>query len=278
MSRPPAVASEVSTDEPVTLRAMLFSAHAREYAGLWSPVIRPMGRRLLHALPLAEAARILDIGTGTGALVPDIAAIAPNAALVGVDRAEGMLRVAQASCRIPLAVMDAQRLAVRTACVDVAVLAFVLFLVPDPRRGLMEAARILRPGGAVGIATWGGIPDFPASAVWDEELETHGAGPDPMALEDRREMMNTPQKLDALLGQAGFVSNRTWTERFEHRWTPEAFFDLRVGYGPYQRRLETLDPEARTACLSCIRARLARLGPEDFVYRPEVVFAIADRR
>src|SRR5579871_3481132 len=102
------------SDDPVSLQARLFSGHAREYARLWSPVILPMGRRLLHALPLAGAARILDVGAGTGALIPDMRALAPDAALAGVDRAEGMLRIAHENGRIPLAVMDAQRLAVQT--------------------------------------------------------------------------------------------------------------------------------------------------------------------
>src|SRR5262245_763573 len=127
MSHPPVTDAQVPPDEPTSLRAALYSANAREYARLWSPVIRPMGRCLLHALPFAGASRILDIGTGVGALVPDIRAMAPEAALVGVDRAEGMLRAASEQCRIPRAVMDAQRLAVRTAWADMAVLIFVLF-------------------------------------------------------------------------------------------------------------------------------------------------------
>lgn len=278
MSRPQETASEASPRDQAARRAALYSAHAREYARLWSPVIQPMGRRLLHQIPFAGAARILDIGTGVGAMVPDIRALAPDAALGGIDRAEGMLRLAPNTSHIPLAVMDAQRLAFRGASVDVAVLVFVLFLLPDPRRGLTEVARILRPGGAVGIATWGDIPGFAASTVWDEELETHKVGPDPMALEEQRAMMDTPQKLDALLSEAGFCSRRCWTERFEHRWTCEAFFTLRANYSPYQRRLETLAPDARATCLSSIHKRLACLEPEDLIYRPEVVFAIAHRR
>src|SRR5215470_11057402 len=119
VSEPLEAASGTSQDDPVARRAAHYSAHAREYARLWSPVIRPMGQCLFPALPLAEAARILDIGIGTGALVSDIHAFAPNAGLIGVDRAEGMLRVAQDACDDPLAVMDAQRLALRAACVDV---------------------------------------------------------------------------------------------------------------------------------------------------------------
>lgn len=265
-------------DDPVARRAALYSATAREYTRLWSPVIRPMGQHLVRALPLSEATRILDIGTGSGALVPDLRASAPNATLFGVDRAEGMLRVAQETCCLPLAVMDAQRLAVRTGSVDVAVLIFVLFMLPDPKGALREVLRILRPGGTVGIVTWGDSPEFPASVIWNEELDACGAANDPADTEHQRTLMNTPKKLDRLLKQVGFASTCCWQERFEHHWTPEAFFALRVGFGSHQRRLDMLETDARTTCLSRIRARLAHLQAEDFVYRPNVVFAIAHRK
>jgi hypothetical protein len=52
---------------------------------------------------------------------------------------------------------------------------------------------------------------------------------------------------------------------------------MRIGCGSYRRRLETLDPEAHAACLELVRVRWAELGPDDFVFRPEVVFAIGRR-
>src|SRR5690349_11303620 len=116
--------SDRPADDPVALRAALYSALAEEYARLWSPVICPMGERLLRALPLARASRILDVATGVGALVPALRAAAPRALIIGVDRAPGMLGVARAATPIPLAVMDAQRLALRPASFDAAVLAF----------------------------------------------------------------------------------------------------------------------------------------------------------
>jgi len=66
--------------------AMNYSASADGYAEFWSPVIRPLGRRLLEALPWDRANRILDVGTGTGALIHDILSFAPAARVVGIDR------------------------------------------------------------------------------------------------------------------------------------------------------------------------------------------------
>jgi len=52
-------------------------------------VLRPHAVRLLDALPLADARRVLDLGTGVGALLPDIACAAPRASLFGIDIALG---------------------------------------------------------------------------------------------------------------------------------------------------------------------------------------------
>ena len=131
------------------LTATNYSASADGYVEFWSPVILPPGRRMLEALPWDGARRILDIGTGTGALIPEIRRLAPIASVMGVDPSLGMLARARRA-RAPLAAMDAMALGVRPGTFDVAVLAFVLFHVPDPltvaRRWRRDAAR-RRPGG-----------------------------------------------------------------------------------------------------------------------------------
>jgi ubiquinone/menaquinone biosynthesis C-methylase UbiE len=234
-----------------------------------------MGERLVGALPLGKARAVLDVGAGVGALLPAIRAAAPRATIVGIDRSEGMLRVAQANSTIPLAVMDASRQALRPSSFDVAVLAFVLFHFADPIKGLVEVASALRPGGTVGTITWGEEPPFPAARLWDEELDGHGAASDPIYQRAQDELMDTPEKVTELFEQAGFASIRAWPERWEHRWSPEQFFALRTRYGSHRRRLESLEPDVHAVCLARVHEKWAHLSPEDFVYRPEVIFGVA---
>jgi len=127
-------------------------------------VLRPHAVRLLDALPLADARRVLDLGTGVGALLPDIARAAPRASLFGIDIAPGMLALAPKA--VPVAAMDAGSLAFRPGTFDAVLMVFVLFLLPEPIVALTEVRRALRAGGVLGIATWAGEPIFPALEIW----------------------------------------------------------------------------------------------------------------
>jgi ubiquinone/menaquinone biosynthesis C-methylase UbiE len=120
--------------------AARFSLGAEAYLRLWAPVLRPHAVRLLDELQLAKAQRILDVGTGVGALLPDIARAAPRASLFGIDIAAGMLALAPKS--VPVAAMDAARLGFRPASFEAVVMAFVLFLLPDPANALAEVRRV----------------------------------------------------------------------------------------------------------------------------------------
>jgi SAM-dependent methyltransferase len=253
--------------------AMNYSASADGYAEFWSPVIRAPGRRLLEALPWDRASRILDVGTGTGALIPDILNFAPSARVVGIDRSFGMLARATGA-RVPLVTMDAMALGVRAGTFDVAVLAFVLFHVPDPSAALAEVRRALRRRGTVGMTTWAEEPATPASQIWEEELSGCGAW-DPSPQPTQQELMNSPEKVRGLLSAAGFTPGRVWIERVEYQWNVPRFMGLRTSFGATRRKLETLDPRTRQAFLDRIGERMSHLSARDLLCRGTAICAMA---
>jgi SAM-dependent methyltransferase len=263
------------TQQTVEELSKAYGARADVYAELWQPVLHPKGRALLERLDLRAARTVLDLGTGTGTLLADIAELAPSAAVVAIDRSEGMIRkAARPALR---SVMDAQIIALADGCIDAGVMAFVIFTVPDPPAAMAEVARVLKRGGSFGVATWGDEPDVPADTIWAEELDAHGAGPDTVDRIDRRDITDTPQKLAALFDGSGFGEVNTWTDRLDLVWKPDDYFRFWAS-GPITRRLATLDADARRRCLARIRTRLDELDPDAFAERSQVVYATGVRR
>ena len=267
--------ADLTTRQQTAMLADRYSQRAEAYDGLWSPIIRPVGERLIARLPLSgKTSHVIDIGTGAGALLPAIQRAAPSAVIVGIDRSQGMLRLARERHAGPLAFMDVQRLALPANCFDVAIVAFVLFHLPFPEQCLGEVNRVLQPGGSVGTITWGSEKEPLASAIWDDELQAAGAQVIQLPAVDNRACCDSAQKMITLLEQAGFVSIKVWTESIEHRWRPEDHFDYQLRMNS-RLRLQSLDVQDRESCINRVRDRLSGADREQYVYRGEVFMATA---
>ncbi len=187
-----------------------------------------------------------------------------------------MLRLAREKHAGPLAQMDAQKLDLPTAQFDVAVVAFVLFHLPSPERCLRQVHRVLRTGGAVGTATWATESPPAANTVWDEELVAAGAHLVELLATDNKGCCDSTAKMASLLEQAGFTPSQIWTESLEHRWRPEDHFQYHTR-STFLVRLQSLDSDDREACLQRVRDRLSRQDDDQYVFRGEVVMAIAGK-
>jgi len=243
------------------------------YDQLWSPVILPAAVALVPLLEIGDGDVVLDVGTGTGALVPAVRSAAPMASILGVDASHEMLRVALSKRNVPVARGDAMMLPVRAAAVDAAVFAYVLFHLPDPLTALREAHRVLRPGGRVATVTWAWEHAETAQKLWDEALAESGAAP--LRLRRSDVGLDSLEAVEELVRSAGFTPARVWAEGLSKQWEPESFFALATGSGPSRQRLAGLDDGARTSLLERFQESLARLRPEDFRWEGEVICAVA---
>ena len=266
----------LSTEAQVSRLAELYSKRAAAYDALWSPVIRPIGEMLLDRLPLAAAQDVIDIGCGTGALLPSIRSRAPEATVLGVDRSDGMLAFAAKKHSGPLRVMDAGDLDLPPASFDVAVLAFVLFHLPAPERCLEQVIRILRPGGSVGVVTWADEEPPPANTIWDQELKAAGAIAVELPAVDNDAACDSPEKLRDLLEGAGFGVDEIWSDEVVHDWPPADHLEWHL-QSTSRVRLESLDPETRKSCLQKVVERLPAVGSGGYRFRGGVLLATATK-
>lgn len=102
--------------------------------------------------------KVLDIGTGTGAMLPVFGAVARLT--VALDNSEAMLARAEALCRregldsVSLCNADVAALPFADGAFDAVNCSMVLHHVASPRAALAEMARVTRPGGRVMVTAF----------------------------------------------------------------------------------------------------------------------------
>lgn len=132
---------------------------------------------------LARAERVLDVGSGTGAVTEELAA-RTQGSVTGLDLAPEMIAYARRKAsRVEYQLGDAHSLPFDDACFDISVCHFVLLWCADAAQAAREMVRVTRPGGAVLVCAepdYGGRIDYPALPLgpWQcEALRREGADP-----------------------------------------------------------------------------------------------------
>jgi ubiquinone/menaquinone biosynthesis methyltransferase len=108
-------------------------------------------RRLLRALSPRPGETLLDLCAGT----MDVSALAARSAkglrVVAADFSRGMLELGVRKTGLPAAQADAMALPLKTASFDIATVTFGMRNLEAYPVGLRELARVLRPGGRLGV-------------------------------------------------------------------------------------------------------------------------------
>lgn len=130
--------------------------------GRWSALV---AEPFLDWVALPDGLAWLDAGCGNGSFTEVLVSRQAPASVIGVDTSPAQLAFARQRAGTACARFvqgDAQALPLPDASVDAAVMALVLFFLPDPGQGLRELVRVTRAGGTIAAYHWdiagGGFP------------------------------------------------------------------------------------------------------------------------
>jgi demethylmenaquinone methyltransferase/2-methoxy-6-polyprenyl-1,4-benzoquinol methylase len=129
-------------------------------------------RALVDALSPTPGMRILDVATGTGMVA--FALAARGAEVVGLDQSEAMLSGARARLertpdfadRLSFVLGEAEALPFADGEFDALSFTYLLRYVDDPAATMRELARVVKPGGRIGMVEFGVPGDALLRRLW----------------------------------------------------------------------------------------------------------------
>jgi demethylmenaquinone methyltransferase/2-methoxy-6-polyprenyl-1,4-benzoquinol methylase len=129
-------------------------------------------KALVTAIGPRPGQRVLDVATGTGMVAFELASRGYE--VVGLDQSEQMLSGARAKLgatpdladRLTFVVGEAERLPFGDGSFDALTFTYLLRYVDDRAATMAELARVVRPGGRIGMVEFGVPQAGPLRALW----------------------------------------------------------------------------------------------------------------
>lgn len=238
--------------------ARMFSASAgyENFMGRWSRRLAPA---YVEFAGVRNGDRVLDVGTGTGALASALEASTASTEVTGIDPSENFIAYANKNARsgrMRFEVGDAQALQFKDASFDQTMALLVMNFIPDHKKAAVEMRRVTRPRGIVSACVW----DYDAGMemlrfFWDEVVADDPA----MAAKDERNMKLSRQgQLLDLWREVGLINVQEKPlvieqhfASFEDYWGP-----FLKGAGPGGAYVVSLAAEHRLQLEARMRKRL----------------------
>jgi SAM-dependent methyltransferase len=217
---------------------------------------RPLAPQLADLAGVTSGQRVLDVGSGPGALTAELVARVGASGVVAVDPSAAFIDALRE--RLPsveAALASAEALPFGDGVFDAALAQLVVHFMSDPVVGLREMTRVTRSGGVVAACVWDHAGErSPLAVFWRAVRELDPGARDESGLAGARE-----GDLPDLLREAGLerVVQTEIDAPFVHASFEEWWEPFMLGVGPAGQYVATLSEEARVA----LRARCAALLP-----------------
>lgn len=230
----------MSTPDLAAVKAKQQAAWSSGDYAVVGTTLQIVGETLAEALDLTAGSKVIDIAAGNGNAT--LAAARRFCEVVSTDYVPALLekgraRAAAEGLGIEFRVADAEALPFPDGGFDVALSVFGSMFAPDHARTAQEMARVVRPGGRIGLACW--TPDSFIGQVF----KTLGRHLPPPAGVQSPALWGTEAHLQALFGAAA-AGISTTRRQFVFRYRSAAhWLDVfRTYYGPVHKAFLALGP------------------------------------
>jgi len=189
----------------------VYDAAAATYNRVGPSFFSHFGRRLASGIEIAPGSKVLDVATGTGAvLVPAAELVGDEGRVVGIDISPLMINRARTEiqkfgfCNADVLVADAENLPFPQKSFDHVLCSFAIFLFSDLHSLISEWGRVLRSRGRIGLVYSAGEDQ---EWKWYEQLISRYEPTSSLGTE-----RYSPKQVEATLKHFGFTNVSTSVE------------------------------------------------------------------
>ena len=235
---------------------MSFTAGPDAYDRFMGRYSAPLAPRFADFASIGEVQRVLDVGSGPGALTGELVRRFGAGAVSAVDPSPGFVEAAgKRNPGVDVRRAGAESLPFEDGSFDAALAQLVVHFMADPAAGIDEMCRVTRRGGVVAACVWdhaGGAG--PLSRFWDAVRELDAGAPDESGLPGARE-----GDLERRFREAGLadVEERMLTVEVGHESFDDWWGPFTLGIGPAGAYVQGLSQDARDR----LRERCRELQP-----------------
>ena len=255
---------------------MFGNAQAYEtFMGRWSRQLAPL---LVDFAALPDKGRVLDIGSGTGALAFEVAKRLTGVRVTGIDPSREYVGYAgsrnQFPGRVTFQTGDAQQMEFADSTFDGTVSMLVFNFIPDAAKAVREARRVTRPQGRIAAAVWdyGGRMGM-LRQFWDAATETDAAA---TKLDEKNMPLCRFGELSGLWKKGGLEDVREEPMEIQIRFSSFADYwePFLLGQGPAGAYVRKLDQTRLRVLRTAVRRRLLHSRTDESFVLPARVWAV----
>jgi SAM-dependent methyltransferase len=239
---------------------MGFAVSAQAYDSFMGRYSVPLASNFADFARIVDQSRVLDVGSGPGALTAELAKRLGTAAVSAVDPSDSFIAAAQERFpEVEVRKASAENLPFEDRTFDASLAQLVVHFMTDPVAGLGEMRRVTRPGGIVAACVWDHAGENgPLHAFWRAARELDLDVADESQLAGARE-----GHLGELFREAGLqqVEEDALTVAVGHPTFDEWWTPYTLGVGPAGAYVSSLESER----VAELRERCRQiLGPAPF--------------